>query len=154
MFGIQEREVFVLKQEHCDRVTEREYTQFQHTFIDVPKTLVVDKIKTIDDVQIIEVPHFKYTPVVEDKVVEIPQGIKYVEVPIEIPCRMPPRVVPVPKPHIVERVIETTKPVVQEKVIEIPNVVAKKVRLSVVTHFFGLHGWYRYPKSSQRRFPT
>lgn len=124
---IQEREVFVLKQDHCTRLTERDYTQFEHRFVDVPKCLVVDKIKAVDDVKIIEVPHFKYKPVVEDKIVEIPHGIKYVEVPIEVPCRMPPRIVPVPKPHFVERIVETTKPVVQEKIIEIPEVVRKKV---------------------------
>lgn len=124
---IQEREVFVAKKEHCTRVMERDYTQFEHRFIEVPQSLVVDKIKAIDDVKIIEIPHFKYTPVVEDKIVEIPQGIKYVEVPIEVPCRMPPRVVPVPKPHIVERIIETTKPVVQERIVEVPEVIKKKV---------------------------
>lgn len=78
---IQEREVFVLKQEQLRRVTERDYTQFEHRFVDVPQTLSVDKVEAIDNVKIIEVPHFRYKPVVEDKIIEVPQGIKFVEVP-------------------------------------------------------------------------
>ena len=65
--------MFVLKQEQLRRVTERDYTQFEHRFIDVPQTLSVDKVEAIDDVKVIEVPHFRYKPVVEDKVIEVPQ---------------------------------------------------------------------------------
>ncbi|XP_055388927.1 uncharacterized protein LOC129618016 [Condylostylus longicornis] len=135
---VQERDIFVLKQEERTRVVERDYTQFEHSFVDIPKALVVDKIELQKRTRIIEVPHFNYKPIVEDKIVEIPLGIKYVEIPIEVACRAPPRIVPVPKPHIVERIIETTKPVVQEKIIEVPEVVRRKVSGRVNPSAIGL----------------
>lgn len=69
---LQERDIFVLKQEERTRVCERDYTQFEHLFVDVPKALVVDKIELQKQVRVIEIPHFNYKPVFEDKIVEIP----------------------------------------------------------------------------------
>ncbi|XP_053990692.1 uncharacterized protein LOC128882893 [Hylaeus volcanicus] len=129
---IEEREVFVNKQEAITRVSEKEFTQYTHKFSDIDKIIYVDKIKPIDDVTIVEVPFFKYKPIVEEKIVEVPCGIKYVEVPIEIPCRIPPRIVPVGKEHFVERIIEASKPVVQEKIVEVQEVVHKKVPKVVI----------------------
>lgn len=68
----QERDIFVLKQDERTRVTERDYTQFQHKFVDVPKSFVVDQIHINEQVKKIEVPHFNYVPVTEEKIVEIP----------------------------------------------------------------------------------
>lgn len=124
---VEEREIFVYKQDVVSRTADKNFVQFEHSFDPVRKVIEADRFKAVEDLKEVEVPRFIYKPVIEDKIVEIPQGIKYVEVPIEIECVPPPKIVPVPKEHIVERIIETTKPVNQYKIIEIPRIIKEKV---------------------------
>jgi len=124
---VEVRELFVHKQEVHGRVSNKTFTQFEHNFNPVNSIIGCEKFSVHEEVKKIEVPRFVYKPVIEDKVIEIPQGVKYVEVPIEVECAHPPKIVPVGKAHVVERVVETTKPVNQYKIIEIPKIVKEKV---------------------------
>eukprot|EP01071_Lankesteria_metandrocarpae_P000255 Lankesteria_metandrocarpae@DN10396_c0_g1_i1.p1 len=130
---VQERELFVYKQQVVERTSNKTFVQFDHEFRNVRAMVEADRFNVQEEVKVIEVPRFVYKPIIEDKIIEVPQGIKYVEVPIEVPMAYPPKIVPVPKPHVVERVVETTKPVNQYKIIDMPKIVRKKVPKIVTT---------------------
>lgn len=124
---IEEREIYIAKKEVQERTIEVPHVHYEHKFAEVSKALKVKKIvPTIKEV-VREVPREVYKPVIEEKVIEVPQGVKYVEVPVEVPCAYPPKIVPRPKVQVVERVVETIKPVVKEKVIEVPQTVVKQI---------------------------
>lgn len=124
---IEEREIYVSKKERKQREVEVPHVQYEHTFKNVRKQFRVSKlIPTVADV-IKEVPKEILKPVIEEKIIEVPQGVKYVEVPVEVPCLYPPKIVPRVVTQYVERIVETVKPIVQEKIIEVPQTVIKQV---------------------------
>lgn len=124
---IEEREIYVSKKERKQREVEVPHVQYEHTFKNIKKQFRVSKlIPTVADV-IKEVPKEILKPVIEEKIIEVPQGVKYVEVPVEVPCLYPPKIVPRVVTQYVERIVETVKPIVQEKIIEVPQTVIKQV---------------------------
>ncbi|OII75910.1 hypothetical protein cand_002410 [Cryptosporidium andersoni] len=124
---LEEREVIVARREVQERIIEVPQIQYEHKFVEVPQKVVVEKIIPVpkDVVREVEIP--RYTATVEEKVIEVPQGIKFVEVPVEVPIAYPPRIVPVPKPQIVERIVELSRPVIEERLLEIPQKVYRQV---------------------------
>ncbi|KAF8822285.1 alveolin domain containing intermediate filament IMC3 [Cardiosporidium cionae] len=124
---IEEREIFVAKKEIQERTIEIPHIQYDHKFSKIPKTFKIKKLVPSVKEIVREIPREVYKPVIEEKVIEVPQGVKYVEVPVEVPCLYPPKIVPRPIEQIVERVVETIKPIVKEKIIEVPQTVVKNV---------------------------
>ncbi|TRY52954.1 Articulin family protein [Cryptosporidium tyzzeri] len=124
---LEEREVIVARREVQERIIEVPQIQYEHKFVEVPQKVVVEKIIPIpkDVVREVEIP--RYTATVEEKVIEVPQGVKFVEVPVEVPIAYPPRIVPVPKPYIVERTVELSRPVIEERLLEVPQKVYRQV---------------------------
>ncbi|ANQ10959.1 Uncharacterized protein PCOAH_00054840 [Plasmodium coatneyi] len=124
---IEEREIYVSKKERKQREIEIPHVKYEHTFEKVKKQLIVNKLVPSVSEVIKEVPKEVLKPVIEEKIIEVPQGVKYVEVPVEVPCLYPPKIVPKVVTQYVERIVETIKPVVQEKIIEVPQTVIKQV---------------------------
>jgi len=129
---VQERDVFVTKPEVCERISEKTYTQYEHSFVEIDTKMQVDRLVPQMVKQEVEFPKYVFTEYVEEKVIEIPQGVKYVEVPIEVPMQRPAVIVPVEKQYIVERVVHETKPIVQEKIIEEEEIITKRVPRVIV----------------------
>ncbi|GAW83591.1 inner membrane complex protein 1h [Plasmodium gonderi] len=124
---IEEREIYVSKRERKQREIEIPHVKYEHTFENVKKQLIVNKLVPSVSEVIKEVPKEVLKPVIEEKIIEVPQGVKYVEVPVEVPCLYPPKIIPKVVTQYVERIVETIKPVVQEKIIEVPQTVIKQV---------------------------
>ncbi|SOS79769.1 inner membrane complex protein 1h, putative [Plasmodium sp. gorilla clade G1] len=124
---IEEREIYVSKKERKQREIEIPHVKYEHTFENVKKQLKVNKLVPNVTQVIKEVPKEILKPVIEEKIIEVPQGVKYVEVPVEVPCLYPPKIMPKVVTQYVERIVETIKPVVQEKIIEVPQTVIKQV---------------------------
>eukprot|EP00922_Rhytidocystis_sp_ex-Travisia-forbesii_P022086 GHVS01032336.1.p1 GENE.GHVS01032336.1~~GHVS01032336.1.p1 ORF type:complete len:560 (-),score=144.87 GHVS01032336.1:118-1797(-) len=124
---IEEREIYVAKKEVEERTIEIPHVEYEHKFEEVTRKFIVEKLVPMRSEIIREIPREIYKPVVEEKVIEVAQGVKYVEVPVEVPCLYPPKIVPVPKIQYVERVIETIKPIVKQKIVEVPQTVIKEV---------------------------
>lgn len=124
---VEEREIYVAKKEVQERTVEVPHVHYEHKFAEVATKLKIKKLVPRVTEVIKEVPREVYKPVIEEKVIEVPQGVKYVEVPVEVPCMYPPKIVPKPKIQVVERVVETIKPVVKEKIIEVPQTVVKQI---------------------------
>lgn len=124
---VQERDVFVTKPEICERISEKNYTQYEHNFVEVEASITVDKLVPHSVKHEIEFPRYVYKEYIEEKVLEVPQGVKYTEVPIEVPMQRPPVIVPKEKEYIVERIVHETKPVVQEKIIEQVEIITRRV---------------------------
>ncbi|SBT48729.1 inner membrane complex protein 1h, putative (IMC1h) [Plasmodium ovale wallikeri] len=124
---IEEREIYVSKKERKQREIEIPHVKYEHTFEKVNKLLKVNKLVPSVSEVIKQVPKEVLKPVIEEKIIEIPQGVKYIEVPVEVPCLYPPKIVPKVVTQYVERIVETIKPVVQEKIIEVPQTVIKQV---------------------------
>ncbi|CAD2104887.1 inner membrane complex protein 1h, putative [Plasmodium vinckei lentum] len=124
---IEEREIYVSKKERKQREIEIPHVKYEHTFEKIKKLLKVNKLVPSVSEVIKEVPKEVLKPVIEEKIIEVPQGVKYIEVPVEVPCLYPPKIVPKVVTQYVERIVETIKPVVQEKIIEVPQTVIKQV---------------------------
>ncbi|CRG97777.1 inner membrane complex protein 1h, putative [Plasmodium gallinaceum] len=124
---IEEREIYVSKKERKQREIEVPHVKYEHTFEKIKKQLKVSKLVPSVSQVIKEVPKEVLKPVIEEKIIEVPQGVKYVEVPVEVPCLYPPKIIPKVVTQYVERIVETIKPVVQEKIIEVPQTVIKQV---------------------------
>ncbi|CRH02637.1 inner membrane complex protein 1h, putative [Plasmodium relictum] len=124
---IEEREIYVSKKERKQREIEIPHVKYEHSFEKIKKQFKVSKLVPSVSQVIKEVPKEVLKPVIEEKIIEVPQGVKYVEVPVEVPCLYPPKIVPKVVTQYVERIVETIKPVVQEKIIEVPQTVIKQV---------------------------
>lgn len=61
-----------MKQSERVRLAQRDFTQFDHLFVPVEKRVDVEKLDIKQKVEVIEVPHFNYQPIYEDKIVEVP----------------------------------------------------------------------------------
>lgn len=128
----EERRTFVPKMERHDRLTTKNFTQHQHKFIEVVKKLQLDKLVQSNEIKEFNIPRKIYKPVVAENILQVPQGVKYCEVPISVVMKKPPILKPVPKPMVIVRKIECTKPVVQERIIEKENVIEKRVPNPIV----------------------
>ncbi|PHJ17171.1 inner membrane complex protein [Cystoisospora suis] len=124
---VEEREIYVAKKEVQERTIEVPHVHYEHKFAEVARNLKIKKLVPRVKEVVKEIPREVYKPVIEEKVIEVPQGVKYVEVPVEVPCSYPPKIIPKPKIQVVERVVETIKPVVKEKIIEVPQTVVKQI---------------------------
>ncbi|VWU52046.1 inner membrane complex protein 1h, putative [Hepatocystis sp. ex Piliocolobus tephrosceles] len=124
---VEEREIYVSKKERKQREIEVPHVKYEHTFEKIKRTLNIKKLVPSVTHMVKEMPKEVLKPVIEEKIIEVPQGIKYVEVPVEVPCLYPPKIVPKVVTQYVERIVETIKPVVQEKIIEVPQTVVKQV---------------------------
>eukprot|EP01053_Blabericola_migrator_P008101 Blabericola_migrator_1__8100@NODE_416_length_8706_cov_42_211136_g328_i0_p2_GENE_NODE_416_length_8706_cov_42_211136_g328_i0NODE_416_length_8706_cov_42_211136_g328_i0_p2_ORF_typecomplete_len724_score152_07IMCp/PF12314_8/93IMCp/PF12314_8/0_34IMCp/PF12314_8/0_02_NODE_416_length_8706_cov_42_211136_g328_i014863657 len=125
-------DTFIPNVSRHDRITEKPYTQHQHSFVEVVKRGNIDKLIPAGEEKKIVIPRYVYKAIVAENVIEVPQGTKYTETPIDVHMRYPPKIVPVRKAIVVQRNIECTKPVVQEKIIEVPKIVKKNVPKTVI----------------------
>ena len=124
---IHEHQKFVPKQRVYNRIVDDEVIVKNHHFFNIPQAAIVNKIVPVLEDNICEIPKYKYKETKRNNIIELPAGINYVETPIDVHLKKPPKLVPVQEEIIIKRIIKMAKPVVKSKIVEVPVVVYNDV---------------------------
>merc|ERR1712226_702401 len=126
---VEDRDIYIEKNEYETKVLEVPYIQYVHEVQAVPISVTVQRLNKKETSANHTITRKKPTAAMSEKRVPIPQGVRTVEVPMEVECDYPPTLKYVDKTINVNRKTVVEKPVVKENIIEVPTEIERPVEV-------------------------